>query len=280
MLRYELIIVSLLMLVLSLLLSTLIASSLSRPIYRLNRSARRLAAGDFSVKFDTRGYREIGELADTLNYASEELARTGKLQQEIVANISHDLRTPLTMIGGYAEFMRDFPDEDHTESINVIIEETERLTRLIRDVLDSSRLESGLETLKRSPFNLTISLRDFVSRYNALMEKDGYHIIFDADVDVMVNADEQRLEQVVGNLLNNALTHCGEDKQIIVRQILRGDVVRVEIADNGPALPKTTCRISGSAIITRMRRSVLVRAAAWACLLSRAFWSCMARPMV
>src|SRR5699024_1235042 len=121
----------------------------------------------FTGGFEGKGYREIGELAQTLNFAAAELARTDRLQQDIIANVSHDLRTPLTMIGGYAEFMRDFPQEDHSESIQVIIEETARLTALVQDVLDSSRLSSGVEELHCSLFPFSEVLAEFISRYNA-----------------------------------------------------------------------------------------------------------------
>lgn len=235
-LRVQLILITAILILLAVPLSNIIASHLSRPIYRINRAARRLAKGDFSGNFEGRGYREIGELADTLNFAAAELARTDRLQQDIIANVSHDLRTPLTMIGGYAEFMRDFPDEDHSESIQVIIEETARLNALIKDVLDSSRLSSGVEELYCETFDFTASLRDFVSHYNALIEKDGYCIELDAPDEAQICADEQRLMQAVGNLLNNALTHCGKDGRIRVVQTVSRNKLRLEICDNGPGI--------------------------------------------
>ena len=235
-LRLQLILISIILVLLALVLSNIIARRLSRPIDKINRAARRLAKGDFTGGFEGKGYREIGELAQTLNFAAAELARTDRLQQDIIANVSHDLRTPLTMIGGYAEFMRDFPQEDHSESIQVIIEETARLTALVQDVLDSSRLSSGVEELHCSLFPFSEVLAEFISRYNALIEKDGYHIELEAAEQVQLYADEQRLMQAVGNLLNNALTHCGKDKRIRVRQSVRRGRLRVEICDNGPGI--------------------------------------------
>ena len=159
-LRVQLVIISAVLLLLALILSTVIAHRLGRPLSGLTKSARRLAQGHFEGSFEGGGCREIDELASTLNYASAELARSDQLQQDITANISHDLRTPLTMIGGYAEFMRDFPEEDHSESIDVIISETQRLSALVRDVLDSSRLASGVETIKPAAFCLSDLLAD------------------------------------------------------------------------------------------------------------------------
>lgn len=236
-LRQLLVIISIILILLALAISFIIARRLSRPIRKLNLAAKKMAKGDLTVNFPAEGYKEISELADTLNYARSELARTDALQKDIVANISHDIRTPLTMISGYAEFMRDFPKEDHSESIEVIVQETERLRDLVNDILDNSRLSAGVSSIDPRVFNFTESLAGFISNYNHLMEYKGYRIDFAADTIVWVNADERRMLQAVGNMLNNALTHIGEDKLIIVRQIVRGDIMRVEISDHGCGIP-------------------------------------------
>ncbi len=237
-LRAQLVIISVILIILALVISFIIARRLSRPIRKLNVAAKKMAKGDLTVNFPAEGYKEISELADTLNYASSELARTDALQKDIVANISHDIRTPLTMISGYAEFMRDFPDEDHSESIEVIVNETERLRDLVNDILDSSRISAGVSSIEPHVFNFTESLAGFISNYNHLMEFKGYRIDFEADTVVWLNADERRMLQAIGNMLNNALTHIGEDKLIIVRQLVKGDTMRVEISDHGCGIPQ------------------------------------------
>ena len=237
-LRAQLVIISVILIILALVISFIIARRLSRPIRKLNVAAKKMAKGDLTVNFPAEGYKEISELADTLNYASSELARTDALQKDIVANISHDIRTPLTMISGYAEFMRDFPDEDHSESIEVIVNETERLRDLVNDILDNSRISAGVSSIEPHVFNFTESLAGFISNYNHLMEFKGYRIDFEADTVVWLNADERRMLQAIGNMLNNALTHIGEDKLIIVRQLVKGDTMRVEISDHGCGIPQ------------------------------------------
>ena len=236
-LRVQLVIITAILIVMALVISMLIARRLSRPISKLNMAAKDMAKGNLAVKFPAEGYKEISELADTLNYASSELARTDAMQRDIVANIGHDIRTPLTMISGYAEFMRDFPDEDHSESIKVIVEETERLRDLVNDILDSSRIAAGVSNIDPRVFNFTESLAGFISNYNHLMEYQGYRIELEADTIVWLNADERRMLQAISNMLNNALTHIGEDKLIIVRQIVKGDIMRVEISDHGCGIP-------------------------------------------
>ncbi len=232
-LRIQLLWISALLILAAALLSTIIANHLSRPIAKLTRSTRSLAAGDFSGGFEGGSFKELNELADTLNYAAAQLGKSEKLQHDILANISHDLRTPLTMIGGYAEFMRDFPEEDHSESLEVITGETKRLSNLIKDVLDLSKLNAGVQALNAYPFDLTDRLRELAHSYNQLAHQDGYEVRLEADRDVTVEADESKIMQATGNMLNNAMAHCGEDKLILVRQEVRDDRVRVAIIDHG-----------------------------------------------
>jgi signal transduction histidine kinase len=128
------------------------------PMEKMSKSARRLAEGDYSVEFDGRGYREAGELADALNYATEELAKNDNLQKELVANISHDLRTPLTMVKAYAEMIRDLSGDNpvkREEHLGIIIDESDRLSALVNDILDLSRIESGNATLNISEFDIS-----------------------------------------------------------------------------------------------------------------------------
>ncbi|NLF80184.1 MAG: HAMP domain-containing histidine kinase [Clostridia bacterium] len=232
-LRIQLIITTALLVVMALVISLLIARRLSRPISRLNAAAKRLAAGDLTGNFPAGSYPEISELAQTLNYAAAELSRTDTLQKELIANISHDIRTPLTMIAGYAEYMRDFPAEDHRESVDVIVGEVDRLRGLVNDILDVSRISAGVSKLHVRIFDFSESLTGFISNYNHLIEPQGYHIRLDALPEAWISGDEGRLLQAVGNMLNNALSHIGPDKLIIVRQSLEGDMMRLEVGDHG-----------------------------------------------
>lgn len=154
--RTQLICVTFLMLIFALLLAFLISRKISKPIVKINESAKELARGKYETRFDASGYREISELGGTLDYAACELGKTEQLRRDLIANISHDLRTPLTMITGYAEVMRDLPGENTPENVQVIIDETNRLTSLVNDVLDLSRLESSTQEMKYEPFNLTM----------------------------------------------------------------------------------------------------------------------------
>ena len=144
---------------------------ISAPLVRMTGSARRLARGKYDADFSGGGFREARELADTLNYASEELSKSDKMQKELLANISHDLRTPLTMISGYGEVMRDVPGENTPENIQVIIDESRRLSELVNDLLDLSKIQTETIGFEKTEFNLTDAIRSTLLRYNKLMER-------------------------------------------------------------------------------------------------------------
>ena len=236
--RGQLLWVSLVFVVLSLVFSLYASRRIAKPISKTNSAAKELAKKNYEVEFDAKGYLEVKELNDTLNYAKTELAATEKLQRELIANISHDLRTPLTMIKGYGEVMRDLPGENTPENIQIIIDEASRLSTLVNDLLDLSKLQSGALQAEKKRFCLTDSVRDIFTRYAKLVEQDGYNIIFNAKEDVYINADELRISQVIYNLVNNAVNHVGEDKTVIVTQtVIKGGKVRIEVTDHGEGIP-------------------------------------------
>lgn len=235
-LRVQLIWITVIMVVLALLIAFFLSRRISLPIIKINRSAKALGSGNYQVTFDENGYQEISELARTLNYAARELSKVENLQRELIANISHDLRTPLTMITGYSEVMRDLPGENTPENVQVIIDEAKRLTTLVNDVLDISKLQSGTQTLNRTDFSLTESIRNILERYTKLVD---YNISFLAPQDVWVYADELKISQVIYNLINNAITHTGPDKKVTITQtLLSGSPqrVRIEVTDTGEGL--------------------------------------------
>ena len=220
----------------ALLMAIIMSKVITKPIVKMNEAAKRLAQGRYDANFSGKGYREIDELADTLNYASRELAKTDHLQKELISNISHDLRTPLTMIKGYGEVMRDIPGENTPENIQIIIDETSRLSALVNDMLDISRIQAGTRKPAFQRFSLTETVRDTLVRYERLTMQDGYRIEFFAEQEVEVVADQGMILQVVYNLINNAINYTGEDKRVFVKQELLGDRVRISVADTGEGL--------------------------------------------
>ncbi len=233
-LQVQLICVTVVMVLLGGLLALFIARRISRPVAAVNESAKELARGNYEIRFQEGGSKEVSELAQTLNYAARELSKVEGLRRELLANVSHDLRTPLTMIQGYSEVMRDLPGENTPENVQTIIDETKRLTSLVNDLLDLSRLESGVVALDKTRFNLTESIRAILNRYDKLAD---YAFPFYAERDVFVIADELKISQVVYNLVNNAITYAGEGKTITLRQTAENGRVRISVTDTGEGIP-------------------------------------------
>ena len=224
-----------------LLLSAAIALALSRqvggPLVALSRGARELAAGNYDTAFSGGGYREVRQLSDTLAYAAGELSKVESLRRELIANVSHDLRTPLTMIAGYGEMMRDIPGENTPENVQIIIDETQRLTGLVNDMLDLGKLQAGAWTPDFQPLSLSALTDEVLSRYRRLVEREGYVIHFRHQGEGMVEGDPTMLSQVVYNLIANAVHHTGPDKAVSVELEETGGWVTLSVRDSGPGIP-------------------------------------------
>lgn len=233
--RNELYFISILLVVLSFLVSLFMSRRITRPLVETTANAAALSRAEYQPVSDPR-FDEIEKLNQQLAQAARDLRRVEEMQEELIANISHDLRTPLTLIEGYAEVMRDLPDENNAENMQVIIDEARRLTTLVNSVMELNTARSGLDTLHLGTVNLTACIRDILCRYAKLTEQEGYQIRFDPSEEVCVEADEVKLQQVLYNLINNAITYTGEDKTVWVRQLLRGDRVRIEVADSGEGI--------------------------------------------
>ena len=236
--RFQLVTVTCILLAAAALLTVLIARHISRPLIETNKAARELSVSRYTVPRHGRGYREIAELNETLVKAAEDLSRVDELQHELIANISHDLRTPLTMIGGYAEVMRDIPSETTPENLQIIIDETTRLTTLVNELLEFSRLQTTDTELERQPFDLTATMLATTERIAGMTAKNGYSIRFEPERHVTVLADEKRVNQVVYNLIGNALTYTGEDKRVTVEQRELDGRVRISVSDTGKGIPE------------------------------------------
>ena len=230
--------IGIILVLLALVLALIMSKVITKPIIKMNAAAQKLANGNYDADFEGSGYREIEELSRSLNYASTELAKNDKFQKELISNVSHDLRTPLTMIKGYAEVMRDIPDENTPENVQVIVDETERLAALVNDMLDVSKLQAGTRHPDVQVFSLTQAVSDVLNRYEKLTEQDGYNIDFIANEDAFVTADSVMILQVIYNLINNAINYTGVDKSVVVRQDVFENRVRISVSDTGSGISK------------------------------------------
>lgn len=232
--------ISVLLIILGLGISFFLAKLIEAPIVRITRSAKKLGQGDYNVQFDGHGYTETEILADTLNYAAKEISKVDELRRDLIANISHDLRTPLTMVKAYAEMIRDLSGdnpEKRAEHVNIIIEESDRLATLVNDILDLSKLESSNGEITLTKFCITDKINEIMERYKLFSEQKGYKFIVSTERPFMVEADLVRIQQVLYNLINNAINYTGSDKTVYITELNPDDTtVRIDITDTGEGI--------------------------------------------
>jgi signal transduction histidine kinase len=224
---------SLVIICVALVVSVIISSRISEPIIRLSRSTDKLITGEFDVAASPQDYSEIVILTDNLNKASAEINKTENLRKDLLANISHDLRTPLTMIKAYAEMIRDLSGnnpEKREKHLGVIIDETDRLTQLVNDVLNLSKLQSGAIELNRKVINFSSVLKDIVTRFAML---DETKILLECEDNIYASLDTTQIGQAVYNLIINAINYSGVDIVTVRLYAIDGNKARFEVEDKG-----------------------------------------------
>ncbi|MDE7084403.1 MAG: HAMP domain-containing histidine kinase [Clostridia bacterium] len=205
--------------VIAFLISYSLANKLSGPLREISGTAQKLAEGNYDVQFNSAQYSEIAKLSDTLNYMKDEIKKSEDFRKELLANVSHDLKTPLTMIKAYASMIKEISGGDpekREKHLDVIIDEADRLTGLVNDILSTSKITSGLEHLNKKVFNLTELLYGVINKFSYLQETQGYSIMVDVESELYTLADDEQIYQVIYNLISNAINYTGEDKTIYV----------------------------------------------------------------
>ena len=230
---------SVVMLSVALLLAWLFASWFTQPITALSAAARRMAHGDYAVQLPVTQRDEIGVLTQDFNTMAREVSRADALQKDIIANVSHDLRTPLTIIKGYAETIRDLNGEDREKrdaQLDIIISEADRLSALVGSVMELSRLDAGTEKFNPVTFDISDFCEELSYRYTDICEKSGYRLQVETPGERLITADPDLLSRVLHNLLANAIAHIGADGVVALRVRDVGNAVRVEVEDHGTGI--------------------------------------------
>ncbi len=208
------------------------------PISNLTKASHVMAKGDYSVQINTQRTDEFGELTNEFNKMAREVRRSAQLQTELLANVSHDLRTPLTLIRGYAETLRDITGEKpekRNDQLNIIIDETDRLTALVNSILELSKVSTGVEKYQPTPIELAPFCADLAARYQGVCLQNGWELLLDLPSEpIVIVADADMLERALDNLLGNAMHHIGADNTFVLRAY-RTDAqhCRIEIEDHG-----------------------------------------------
>ena len=215
------------------------ANRISKPIKDITTTAKDMGRGNYNVKFVGNSYSEINNLAAALNTATYELGNADARQKDLIANVSHDLKTPLTMIRSYAEMIRDLsgdnPEKRNTH-LQVIIDESERMSHLVSDMATISAMQTKKIVLEKTAFDLSAVSASILASYDIYQEQDGYDFVFNAPKDCIVFADKDRIAQVISNLTTNAVKYCGEDKYIALTIRKIGRKYRLEVSDHGPGI--------------------------------------------
>lgn len=215
-----------------------LARSISLPIVKMKDEANKLAQGNYDAKFETNSFSEINELANTLDDATEKLAQVNDLRKDLVANVSHDIKTPLTMIKAYAEMIKDISGDDpvkRNEHLDVIIQETEYLDKLVSDMSELSKLQSGIIEINRNNFDLKECTNKVALLLSQLVKEKKIKLKLELD-DCTVYADEIKISQVIYNFLSNAIKHSSNKSVIIIRLKDSEDYTRLEVQDFGDGI--------------------------------------------
>ncbi|PKM83231.1 MAG: hypothetical protein CVU89_00285 [Firmicutes bacterium HGW-Firmicutes-14] len=240
-LKKQLIYITLILLIAASVFSVLISKTFTGPILKIKRVSEKMAAGDFSDRLEFKSRDEIGQLAKTINFMGQELAKIEQLRKDLIANVSHELRTPLSLIRGYAETIRDVSGNvpaKREKQLEVIIEESDRLSKIVDDMLNLSQMQAGYFKLKTGSFSLNNLVDRVVEKYGILSETTGVTVQTKRTGEFTVRADESRIEQVLCNLINNAFNHTGAGGKISVNLSDDDKSVRVEIIDTGTGIPE------------------------------------------
>ena len=216
--------------------------SIIEPLGGITETARRIADGSYGVQMTKQYDDEIGDLIDAINDMSLKIRQAEKMQTEFISSVSHELRTPLTAINGWAETIAGGEVQDPADvrkGLEIIVGEAHRLTNMVEELLEFSRISDGRFTLTVEPLDLKAELEDAVYTYREFFRRDGIALHYEdgGDEPVPVTGDPERLRQVFCNLLDNAAKHGGSGKRVDVSIRTEGELARITIRDYGPGIP-------------------------------------------
>ncbi len=220
--------------------AVLVSRSLSQRLARVTRAAQEMARGNYDQKLDPRGEDEVGRLARAFNVMARQVSRSHQMMRDLLANVSHELKTPLTSIQGFSQALEDgaiSSPEDYQQAAHIINEETQRMRRLVENLIELSRLESGQAVVEREPVDVANLLRVCARRFEWQLKESGAAMRLDLPPLPPLEGDERRLEHVFANLIDNAVRHTPKGGAITVRAEAQDALVRVTVHNTGSYIP-------------------------------------------
>lgn len=237
--RYILLFIGLLFINIALIVGKRLVNRITGPLRRMEHVARQLALGNFKEKVEVTSKDEIGSLGTALNHMATALEEVDQRRRDFLANVAHDLRTPLSYIKGYSEAIIEgvVTGEEQKKYLRLIHREAGRLQRLVHDLLDLAQLEGDSYPLKLMPLSLAQLVEDSMAKYEPFLREKNIAVTLDLDFDVIVNADEDRLEQAITNILDNALRHSHENGELKIILKQTNNTCTLTISDTGEGIP-------------------------------------------
>jgi signal transduction histidine kinase len=218
-----------------------LARGMTSPLREMSAAARAMAKGDYERRVTATSSDEVGELADAFNRMAAELAELDRMRRDLVANVSHELRTPISALQAVLENLVDEVEDPDPTMFATMLQQVERLGRLVAQLLDLSRLESGVVPLKLAPFEARRVLEQAVAEAHVHpSQKSSPRVRLSVDVqptDLEIYGDAERVHQVIANLVDNALRHSPSGGRVHLSARPEDGGVRVEVADEGPGIP-------------------------------------------
>ena len=213
------------------------------PVAEITEAAQRIAAGSYGIQIDNDYEDEIGELVDSVNQMSVKISQNEKMQQEFISSVSHELRTPLTAINGWGETLLADPSADPMQvrrGIGIILKETRRLSSMVEELLDFTKIQDGRFSLQIEPMDIQAEFEDAIFTYRELFRQEGIEVNYHAPEEMIdpISGDSERLKQVFCNVLDNAAKHGGSGKCIDASISQQEQQVVLKIRDYGPGIPE------------------------------------------
>ena len=216
--------------------------SILMPLSQIIEKAKRIANGSYGIQIETKYNDEVGELARTINEMSLQISQNEKMQSDFISSLSHELRTPLTAITGWSETMLSSEELDpgNRRGMKIILREAKRLTEMVEELLDFTRIQDGRITLNMEQVDLRAEFEDAVYMYGSRLAQEGIKLNYeDSEEEIPeISCDPKRLRQVFLNILDNAAKHGGEGKRIDTSLVQEGDMIAVRIRDYGHGIPE------------------------------------------
>ena len=225
----------------SIFISFFLANKITKPIREITNKSKNIGKGKYDTKFPKNGILEIDELSETLEEVQKELGKSDEIKRDLMANVSHDLKTPLTLIKSYAEMIKDISYKDPkkmNEHLDIIMDESDRLTILVNDILELSKVQNEEYLYNYEEYDLVKEIKKIIKKYDVINTKEQYKFILELPKKAIIKADREKLNQVIYNLLNNAINYTGKDKLVTIRVIKEEKDYLVEIIDTGKGIKK------------------------------------------